>query len=219
MTQPIIRFRDRSEAGRMLAAELMAYEHRHDCIVLGLPRGGIEVASEVAAALGLPLDVLVVRKLGLPGHEEVAMGAVASGGILVRNPDVILMAQVPEEEFEAEVRREMEEVERRARLYRADRPPLQLQDKIVLLVDDGLATGATMKAAIAAVKAQHASAIVVAVPVGAEETCREIRPLVDELLCLSMPAHFFAVGNWYLVFNQTSDAEVRDILDRSTVVV
>lgn len=214
MTEPIIRFRDRFEAGRMLAADLTAYKNRSDAIVLGLPRGGVEVAGEIAVALNLPLDVLVVRKLGTPGHKELAMGAVASGGIEVRNDEILRFAGISEEEFDAAARIELQEVEGRARLYRAERTPLQLRDKIAILVDDGLATGATMKAAIAAVRAQHAAAVVVAVPVGAADVCQEIRPLVDELICLSVPPYFFAVGGWYHVFDQTSDAEVRSILDR-----
>lgn len=216
MTAPIIRFRDRFEAGRMLAAQLTAFKQRPDAIVLGLPRGGVEVAAEVAAALELPLDVMVVRKLGTPGQEELAMGAVAAGGIRIRNQEVIVLARVSEPEFEAEALRELEEVERRAQIYRGDRPPLNLDGKLVILVDDGLATGATMKAAIAAVRAQHASTILVAVPVGAEESCAEVRPLVDELICISLPPNFAAVGKWYWVFPQTSDAEVRDLLARNS---
>jgi len=207
-----IRFRDRWEAGRRLAAELAAYAGRSDVLVLALPRGGVPVAYEVAHALGAPLDVFLVRKLGTPGHEELAMGALASGGIRVMNEDVVSALGLDEEDIEAVVEREKRVLSDRERRYRGDRPATPLSDRIILLVDDGLATGATMRAAIAAVRLQSPKRIIVAVPVAPLETCEVIRTEADEVVCLAMPAPFYGVGLWYEDFSPTTDEEVREIL-------
>ncbi len=209
------KFRNRTEAGRQLAERLSGYRGREEAIVLGLPRGGVPVAYEVAQRLGLPLDVFVVRKLGVPGYEELAMGAIASGNVSVLNQDV--MRALPDSEALLEVvrAREKMELERREILYRQDRPALNLRGRIAILVDDGLATGATMRAAAAALRKQGAAKIVVAVPVGAPETCREIEAEVDETICAVMPAFFHGVGQFYEDFSQTTDEEVRELLTRA----
>lgn len=207
-------FRDRREAGRRLARELGEYSNRPDVLVLALPRGGVPVGYEVARALHAPLDVFVVRKLGVPGHEELAMGAIASGGVRVLNDDVVRMLDVPDAAIDAVARDEQRELERRESLYRDGRPPADVRGRTVVLVDDGLATGSTMRAAEAAVRSLHPRAVVVAVPVGAAETCEEIRALADEVVCPHTPAGFRAVGQWYEDFSQTTDDEVRKILDR-----
>ena len=211
-TMPI--FRDRSEAGRLLAEQLPAYAGRPDVIVLGLPRGGVPVAYEVARALGAPLDVFVVRKLGLPGHEEFAMGAIASGGVRVLNESVMRQLFIPQDVIEEVSRRELRELERRERLYRSGRQPLDATGRTAILVDDGLATGSTMRAAAAALRELRPAAIVVAVPVAAAETCDEFRAEVDEVVCAVTPRPFRAVGIWYDDFSQTSDEEVRELLER-----
>jgi len=208
-------FRDRRGAGRALARSLEAYRERSDVIVLGLPRGGVPVAFEVADALGAPLDVFVVRKLGLPEHPELAMGAIASGGVRVLNHPVILEAGVTAEQVETVAREEQAELERRLREYRGKHPPLDVRDLTVLLVDDGLATGSTLRAAIAALHELEPSWIAVAVPVGAKDTCLELRGEVDELVCAHEPAQFVAVGSFYEDFAQTSDAEVHALLERA----
>jgi putative phosphoribosyl transferase len=208
-------FRDRSDAGQKLAEALVAYADRPDVIVLGLPRGGVPVAYEVARALHAPLDVFLVRKLGVPGYEELAMGAIASGGVRVLNEDVIRGLGIPQEDIEAVVSEEQQELERRARVYRDDRPPPDVRGKTAILIDDGLATGATMKAAVAALRQLHPSRIVVAVPVAASETCRELGAEVDEIVCLATPEPFHAVGLWYEQFSQTTDQEVHDLLERA----
>jgi putative phosphoribosyl transferase len=208
------RFRDRSHAGGVLAEALEHWADRTDVIVLGLPRGGVPVAAEVAHHLDAPLDVLVVRKLGVPGHEELAMGAVAGGGICVRNDDVMAGLRIDEDAVERAIHAEMVEVARRERAYRGFRPPPELNDRIVVLVDDGLATGATMRAAVAAVRSVHPRSVVVAVPVGAAETCDELRTLADEVICPHTPRDFIAVGRWYDDFVQTSDAEVQELLTK-----
>ncbi|MFN8470852.1 MAG: phosphoribosyltransferase family protein [Anaerolineae bacterium] len=207
-----MRFANRAQAGRLLADRLLKYANRHDVVVLGLPRGGVPVAVEVAEALHAPLDVMGARKLGVPGFEELAMGAVASGGARVLNDDVLLETEVPWSEVEAATRREMRELERREVEYRAGRPPLDLRNRLVILVDDGLATGATMRAAIAAARTHGPLGIVVAVPTGAHETVRALRPLVDEVVTVITPEPFMAVGLWYLDFTPTTDDEVRDLL-------
>ncbi len=212
------RFRDRREAGRLLAEKLAAYANRPDVIVLALPRGGVPVAYEVARALGTPLDVFLVRKLGLPGHEEFAMGAVASGGVRVLNDDVVRTLQIPNSMIDAVVRRELEELARRARLYRGDRPPPDVRNRTVILVDDGLATGATMQAAIQALRQLQPARIVVAVPTASPETCEELGKEVDEIVCAITPDPFYAVGLWYSDFSQTSDEEVGDLLSSSANV-
>jgi len=209
------RFRDRREAGRLLAARLSAYANRPDVVVLALPRGGVPVAAEVARALGAPLDVFVVRKLGVPGHEEFAFGAIATGGVRVLNEDVVRALQIPDRVIDAVAAREQEELARRERVYRGDRPPLDVRGRTVILVDDGLATGATMHAAIQALRQQQPARIVVAVPTASPETCDELKRVVDEVVCATTPDPFYAVGLWYEDFSQTTDEEVRELLARS----
>jgi predicted phosphoribosyltransferase len=208
------RFADRREAGRMLAEALKGYAFREDLIVLALPRGGVPVAFEVACALGAPLDVLVVRKLGVPGHEEYAMGAIAAG-VQVLSPEVVSGLGISEQAIAAVLEQERAELARRERLYRAGLPPLELAGKQVIVVDDGLATGASMEAAIAALHAQLPERLVVAVPVAPPDTCARLRPQVDELVSVLMPEPFHAVGLWYREFPQTSDEEVRTLLARA----
>lgn len=209
------RFRDRREAGRALAAQLGAYANRSDVIVLALPRGGVPVAYEVARALRAPLDVFIVRKLGLPGQEELAMGAVASGGVRVLNEPLVRVLGITDRVIDGVASRERQELARREQLYRGDRPPLDVRGRIVILVDDGLATGATMHAAVAALRRQQPARIVVAVPVAAPETCERLRLVADDVLCLTTPAEFQSVGIWYDDFAQTSDDEVRSLLGRA----
>jgi predicted phosphoribosyltransferase len=208
----ITRFHDRREAGRLLAEKLTAYAHRPDVLVLALPRGGVPVAYEVARALGAPLDVFVVRKLGVPGYEELAMGAVATGGVRVLNEQVVSGLRIPPAVIEAVTAWEQDELARRELLYRGDRPPPDVRGKTVILVDDGLATGATMHAAVAALRQQQPARIVVAVPVGASETCDSLRTEVDDVVCAVAPESFHAVGAWYKDFSQTTDDEVRELL-------
>jgi predicted phosphoribosyltransferase len=206
-----IKFRDRAEAGRSLAAALEQYAGRNDVVVLALPRGGVPVAYEVARALGAPLDVFLVRKLGVPGHEEYAMGAIAEGGAMVLSEDVIEQLAIPQRAVEAVVQRERAELERRARLYRSGPPP-EVRGRTVILVDDGLATGSSMRAAVAALRSLQPTRIVVAVPVAARETCDALRREADEVVCARTPEPFYAVGLWYENFEQTSDDEVRELL-------
>jgi putative phosphoribosyl transferase len=208
-------FADRRDAGRVLASRLQKYANRTDAVVLALPRGGVPVAYEVATALGAPLDVFLVRKLGTPGHRELAMGAIASGGVRVLNPDVVQWYDISDEAIEKVAREEAEELARRERAYRGNRAAPVLTDRIVILVDDGLATGSTMRAAAQAVRLQGPSAVVVAVPVGARQTCAELLSVADEVVCAHTPEPFSAVGRWYLDFNQTEDDEVRDLLQKS----
>jgi putative phosphoribosyl transferase len=208
-------FQDRTEAGRELAEQLLNYAGRDDVIVLALPRGGVPVGFEVAQRLRVPLDVFVVRKLGLPGHEELAMGAIASGGVRVLNEDVLSVIPDAQAIVEMVTAIEREELERRERIYRADRPPPDLKDRTVILVDDGLATGATMRAAVAALRQQGAAKIVVAVPVGAPSTCRDLSNTADDVICLRSPGAFIGVGQYYSDFSQTTDEEVRDLLASS----
>jgi putative phosphoribosyl transferase len=206
------KFPNRAEAGRRLAERLTDYRGRSDAIVLGLPRGGVPVASEVAQRLGLPLDVFVVRKLGVPGFEELAMGAIASGDVVVLNDDVMRALPNSEAILESVRARETLELRRRETRYRQNRIVPDLRGRVVILVDDGLATGATMRAAAAALRKQQVAKIVVAVPVGAPETCREIELEVDEMVCPLRPEFFQGVGQFYEDFSQTSDEEVREIL-------
>jgi putative phosphoribosyl transferase len=208
-------FRDRSEAGRLLGRRLKAFTDRPGVIVLALPRGGVPVAFEVARAIHAPLDVLLVRKLGVPGHEELAMGALASGGVRVLNEDVVSSLRISDEVIERVAEREQQELVRRERLYRDDRPYPKLWGRVVILVDDGLATGSTMRAAVAAVRAQGPAAVVVAVPVAAASTCEEFQQLTDACVCLETPEPFHAVGLWYEDFSQTTDEEVRDLLRKA----
>jgi predicted phosphoribosyltransferase len=208
-------FRDRRHAGQALAQMLSAYANRPDVIVLALPRGGVPVGFEVAQALHVPFDVIIVRKLGVPGHEEYAMGALASGGVRVLNPNVVRTLDIPEAAVEAVTRSEQRELERRERLYRGDQPPPDVRGRTVILVDDGLATGSTMLAAVKALQAQRTARIVVAVPTASAETCEDLRREADEVVCATTPEPFRAVGLWYEDFSQTSDAEVRDLLSRA----
>jgi predicted phosphoribosyltransferase len=208
------RFRDRREAGRLLAQKLAAYANRPDVLVLALPRGGVPVAHEVARALGAPLDVFVVRKLGVPGYEELAMGAVATGGARVLNEQIVRDLHIPEyviDRIEAEQR---EELARRERAYRGGRPPLQVSGRTAIVADDGLATGVTMRAAVKALRQLQPERIIVAVPTASPETCEELKAEVDEVVCAITPEPFYAVGYWYENFTQTTDQEVRELLAR-----
>jgi putative phosphoribosyl transferase len=208
-------FRNRTEAGQQLANKLRNYANQPDAIVLGLPRGGIPVAYEVAKALNLPLDVFLVRKLGTPSHEELAMGAIASGGARVLNDEVVQSLRISEAAIEEEAQKEKQELDRREKAYRGDRPPLDVSDRTVILVDDGLATGSTMHAAAIALREQNPKQIVAAVPVSAPETCQEYKVEVDKIICAETPRPFRAVGLWYDQFPQTTDDEVRDLLQRA----
>lgn len=208
-------FPNRIEAGRMLAEKLEKYADRDDVIVLGLPRGGVPVANEVANHLGAPLDVFIVRKLGVPGFEELAAGAIASGGVRVLNEDVMRAIPHADQAIEAVTARETVELHRREQIYREDRAPQELRDRIAILVDDGLATGATMRAAVKALRQREAAKIVVAVPVGPPDTCHEIEEQADETICLSTPEFFHAVGQYYDDFSQTTDEDVRELLGRA----
>jgi predicted phosphoribosyltransferase len=209
-------YRDRTEAGRVLAERLGAYADRPDVIVLALPRGGVPVGYEVARALHAPLDVFIVRKLGVPGHEELAMGAVATGGVRVVNEQVVRALGIPDSVIDAVASWELEELRRRERLYRGDRPPPDVRGKTVILVDDGLATGSTMLAAVRALRQQQPARIVVAVPIAAPDTCELLRAEVDDVVCAVTPEPFYAVGLWYRDFSQTTDEEVRELLAQAT---
>jgi predicted phosphoribosyltransferase len=208
-------FRDRAEAGRLLAEELKTYANRKDVIVLGLPRGGVPVAYQVARSLNAPLDVFIVRKLGVPRHEELAMGALASGGVIVLNEKVVQYLRIPAEVIEPVVRKELQELERRERAYRGNRHPLDVRGRIAILVDDGLATGSTMRAAVQALKQQMPARVVVAVPTASSETCDQFKGEVDEIVCARTPEPFYAVGQWYEDFSQTTDEEVEALLNRA----
>jgi len=207
-------FADRRAAGRELAPALAKYAGREDVVVLGVARGGVPVAYEVASALGAPLDVLVVRKLGVPRHEELAMGAIASGGVCVLNDDVLLAAGIGTAEIDAVTRRELRELRRQERLYRGESDAVGVHGAIAIAVDDGLATGATMRAAVAALRERDAASIVVAVPIASPQTCAEIGHTVEEIVCLRTPEHLGAVGVWFYDFLPTSDDEVRGLLRR-----
>jgi putative phosphoribosyl transferase len=210
----LARFANRTDAGRRLATELQQYANRPDVIVLALPRGGVPIGYEVANALGVPLDVFVVRKIGLPWQEELAMGAVASGGVRVFDRNLIRVAHVSDADVERIADAEERELERRERLYRGDRPFPDLNAKTVILVDDGLATGASMRAAVAALREEKPARIVVAVPVAAPETCEAFRSIADEIVCAETPEPFQAVGQWYDDFSQTTDDDVKELLAR-----
>ncbi len=213
------RFRDRTEAGRLLGQALRErtdLADRPDVLVLGLPRGGVVVAAEVARVLRAPLDAFVVRKIGVPGHEELAMGAIASGGIRVVNEDVRASLLIPPEVFERAAAREERELARREAAYRGERPPVDVRGRCVVLVDDGLATGASMRAAVRAVQRREPARVVVAVPVAPPDTCQQIEQMGVEVFCLSMPEHFGGVGRFYADFAQTTDDEVRELLHVST---
>jgi putative phosphoribosyl transferase len=212
----MILFRDRAEAGRILAEKLRHFANNQSVVLLALPRGGVPVAHPVAQTLRAPLDVFVVRKLGLPGHEELAMGAIASGGVLVLNEEIV--SQIPNADriVAGVAAMEAKELERREALYRGERPPVDVRQKVVILVDDGAATGATMKAAVLALRKREAAKIVTAVPVGAPETCDELRNLADESICAIEPQSFRAVGQFYRDFSPTTDKEVQELLVRAT---
>jgi predicted phosphoribosyltransferase len=205
-------FENRREAGRLLAASLRVYAKRADVLVLALPRGGVPVAFEVATALSAPLDVFLVRKLGVPGHEELAMGAIATGGVRVLNELVVQALQIPPHIIDAVVTREQQELQRRESAYRDGRAAPEVRDRAVILIDDGLATGATMRAAVAALRQQQPARVIVAVPTAAPEACTELGTEVDEIVCLTTPEPFFGVGRWYMDFSQTTDEEVRTLL-------
>jgi predicted phosphoribosyltransferase len=213
-----MRFRDRAEAGRLLAESLRQYAGREDVVVLGLPRGGVPVASALAARLAAQLDVFLVRKLGVPGREELAMGAVSSGGVRVLNDAVRVRAGVSFHDFAQAAARQERELVRLERLYRRDRPGVELRGRTAIVVDDGVATGATMLAAVHAVRERSPARIVVAVPLATRSACDELRPEVDELVCVSMPEYLLAVGFWYDDFAQTTDAEVGALLSGSAPV-
>jgi predicted phosphoribosyltransferase len=206
-------FSSRAEAGVLLAGRFADLANRHDVIVLGLPRGGVPVGYEVARSLHVPLDVFVVRKLGVPGHEELAMGALASGGVRLLNREVVEALGIPDHVIDRVARREQVELDRRERLYRGTRLAATLTNKTVILVDDGLATGSTMRAAVMAIRQQAPARIIVAVPVGAASTCADLGDVADAVVCLRSPEPFVAVGLWYRDFTPTSDAEVRELLD------
>jgi putative phosphoribosyl transferase len=208
-------FRDRRDAGEYLAEKLAHYNNRDDVVVLALPRGGVPVGYEVAEKLNAPLDIFIVRKLGAPMYEELAMGAIASGGVRVMNDEIIRKLRITPEMIEAAVEEQERELNRRELEYRGDREPLNLAGKIVILVDDGLATGASMRAAVRALKQHNPAKIVMAVPVGAPDTCRQFENEVDEVICAKTPSDFGAVGAWYLDFSQTTDEEVSELLDHT----
>lgn len=205
-------FANRRDAGRQLARHLHEYKGRKDVVVLGLPRGGVPVAFEVAQELAVPLDVFIVRKLGAPGQEELAMGAIASGGTLVRNEDVIRHMQISRAAIEEAVLRESEELARREFAYRGDRPPIDVRQQVVILVDDGIATGASMRAAVQALQSSGAQMVLVAIPVAAAQTVTEFNATVAPVVCVQTPEDFFNVGSWYDDFAQTTDKEVSQLL-------
>ncbi len=208
-------YRDRIEAGKYLAAQLAHYANRDEVLVLALPRGGVPVAYEVAKALSAPLDIFLVRKLGVPGHEELAMGAIATGGVRVLNDDLVEYLLIPAGVIESVAADELRELERREHANRGNRPEPAVNGKTVILVDDGLATGSTMRAAAAALRQQDPARIVVAVPVSAPQTCNEYRMGVDEIVCAITPEPFYGVGQWYRDFSQTTDGEVSDLLEKA----
>lgn len=208
-------FRDRAEAGKHLATKLLNYSDRQDVLVLALPRGGVPVAFEVADSLHVQLDIFLVRKLGVPGHEELAMGAISTGGVRVLNEDIVDYLRIPEHIIDAIAAKELKELQRRELAYRGNRPEPDAKDKTVILIDDGLATGSTIRAAAQALRQQQPARIIVAVPVSAPQTCDEYRIGVDEIICAVTPEPFLGVGRWYLDFSQTTDEEVRDLLERA----
>ena len=206
------KFIDRYQAGKMLAEQLKAYAHRSDVLVLGLPRGGVPVAYEVAKALGVSLDIFMVRKLGVPGYEELAMGAIATGGATTFNSTIVRDLNIEPASIDAVIQLEQAELLRREQLYRGSRPSPELSNKTIILVDDGIATGASIRVAIEALRQHEPTALIVAVPAAADATCKELEPLVDSLICLLKPITLYAVGYWYDDFSQTSDEEVINLL-------
>ncbi len=211
----MMRFRNRTAAGRILAAKLTGYANRPDVVVLALPRGGVPVAFEVAQALNAPLDVFLVRKLGVPGHEELAMGAIATGGVRVLNDDVVRGLRISDAVVDAVTAAQQRELERREHLYRSDRPILDVRNRTVILIDDGLATGSTMRAAITALRQRQPARIIVAIPTAPPTACEALRAEADEVTCIMTPEPFYGVGFWYEDFSQTSDEEVRSLLQRA----
>ncbi|AGA28082.1 phosphoribosyltransferase [Singulisphaera acidiphila] len=208
-------FQDRYDAGRQLAGELVHYAGRPDVLVLALPRGGVPVAYEVARVLGVPLDLFLVRKLGVPGQKELAMGAIATGGVRLLNEEIVRRFGIPPEVIDRVTATERQELERREQVYRGDRPKPEVRGKTAILIDDGLATGASMRAAVAALRQMQPARTVIAVPIAAPSTCKEFQDEVDEVICARTPEPFYAVGLWYEDFSQTSDEEVRDLLTRA----
>ena len=208
-------FPNRTEAGRGLAMRLRNYANRKDVTVLGIPRGGVPVAFEVARMLKAPLDILVLRKLGVPGHEELGFGAIASGGIRALNPEIVEALRISSLDIEAVTNREVKELKRRERAYRGDRPPLEVRGRTVILADDGIATGSGMRAAVNALRQMNPARIIIAVPVAPASTCDHLRLEVDDLICLAMPEPFYGVGQFYYDFSQVSDQEVNELLDRA----
>ena len=207
------KYTDRHQAGKILAEQLKEYTKKPNVIVLALPRGGVPVAYEIAQALSVPLDVLVARKLGVPWHEELAMGAIASGGTVIFNQEILKDLDITQEEIEQVILAEKKELERREKTYRGNRPKANFTDKIIILVDDGIATGATMRAAIKALRTHKPQKIIIAVPVAAKDTYEQMTPLVDQIVCPVTPKEFYAVGTWYEVFDQTTDEEVFSLLN------
>jgi putative phosphoribosyl transferase len=206
-------YRNRSDAGQYLATKLLQYKGREDVLVLALPRGGVPVAFEVAQALQVPMDIFLVRKLGVPGHEELAMGAIATGGVRVLNEDTVNYLGIPPDVIDSVAEMELKELKRREIAYRGNRPEPHVKGKTVILIDDGLATGSTIRAAAQALRGQDPAWIIVAVPVSAPQTCDEYRMGVDEIVCAVTPKRFLGVGRWYVDFSQTTDEEVRDLLE------
>jgi len=211
----LVLFANRFNAGKRLAQELIEYKGRDDVILLALPRGGVPVAYEVARALDAPMDIFLVRKLGVSGKEELAMGAIASGGVRVLNAEILLALNISEKDVNEAVQRETRELQRREHEYRGDRPYLNLRDKTVILIDDGLATGASMRAAVEGVRTQHPAKIIVAVPTGSIEACQPMEQVADEVLCEQTPQPFYGVGMWYDDFAQISDDQVRELLEQA----
>lgn len=209
-------FKNRTEAGRQLAQKLLAYTHRSDVLVLALPRGGVPVAFEVAKARSLPLELCLVRKLGVPGHPELAMGAIAQGGSIFLNEDIIRWRHISPEILERVIEKERHELERRTRRYQGARAPLHLQDRTLIIVDDGIATGSTLRAAISTLKQHQPSSLIVAVPVAPPSICQELTSEVDRVICLQMPTHLCSVSLWYDDFSQTTDEEVCRLLAQAT---
>jgi predicted phosphoribosyltransferase len=208
-------FKDRRDAGRKLAQKLSAYAGQQNGLILALPRGGVPVAYEVALALNIPLDIFIVRKLGVPGREELAFGAIASGGIRVLNSDVVRMLSIPDEVINFVAKRELQELQRRESIYRGDRSSLEFRDHTVILIDDGLATGASMRAAVAGLRSQNPARVVIAVPAAAPETCEAFKAEVDEVICAITPELFYGVGRWYEDFSQVTDEQVRVLLEEA----
>lgn len=208
-------FRNRRDAGRKLVEKLTSYHNRPDVVVLALPRGGVPVAYEVALALNAPLDIFIVRKLGMPGQEELAIGAIASGGIRVLNEKIVRQARISQQVIDAMTQHELQELERREQAYRRNRPAIEVRNRIVILVDDGLATGASMRAAVAGLRALNARRIVVAVPTADPQTCEAFRPIVDEIVCATTPEPFYGISKWYQDFSQITDEEVEKLLEQA----